>query len=507
MADKTNNDDLNLDDKLADDLLNDIDDLDSIDGLDDMGDDIDLDSLDDIDEDDADDISKDIKASEDSIPEEDDLEVLDKEIASLNGELSSLEEDNHESNDFSLDKDDDGDEDEDDDDDDDDDDDYDDDDDDLEDMEAKQQRKNALIRNGAMGVFALMVGGFVYNLMFAGELPNETNVVAETSAPKQSTVSIDVNSKTPNLDDTFKSVEQEINAKQGNVTNETSSSNPSVSDKVLEITTVIEPSDKKAIKPKASQEEQPKAKESVEMDDHNVNNLTPVIPADLNEELHKKITKGMSRAQGVSISEDGVILDQEMQPHDVQVGTEISYYAYNIKVITVLLDGNLVLFSNGTFADSERVKVDRQIMEMAKAQKLMKQKEEEILKRQEQAEADKAMALAKEKAREEERLKAQEAQQAQKIQLEKALERLNTLSKEVERKNTPKKEVPKLLEGWSVNGEFKAVKNGYVLNGYLIRDADGNFYKMLVGDTHEEFGLIRGYDGNGRFFIGNSYIL
>ena len=80
MADKTNNDDLNLDDKLADDLLNDIDDLDSIDGLDDMGDDIDLDSLDDIDEDDADDISKDIKASEDSIPEEDDLEVLDKEI-------------------------------------------------------------------------------------------------------------------------------------------------------------------------------------------------------------------------------------------------------------------------------------------------------------------------------------------------------------------------------------------------------------------------------------------
>jgi len=485
MSDKKD-DDLGFEDKLADDLMDDMDDIDGLDDLDDIDE---LDELDDIEQ--VDDDSEYEAAPSESAK---DFDELDSEISSLNEELNDLETEEHDYEDEGEDEDDESLSDS-------EDDEQDAEEDELEALEEKSKKKNALIMKAATGAFVLMIGGFVYNLMFAGELPNEDNLV-DTSPTTQPTLApvVSVDTQTQPLDKTFEGVDTTLSA-------------PSASNKSQPLKT-----ETASNKPAEVSLPSVEKKEAINIVDikspKEENKPVPVITVsesiDVNKALYEKLTNGLSRAQAVNIDQNDNVVDQENNTHKLKVGTKVPYYGDKVSIISVFDDINVALLSNGTFIDEQRSEIDERIMKMVMQQKELENKEAELKRINAEKKKDKALRIAQEKAREEERMKAQEQQKAQEAKLQKALQRINSLANEVEAKKEaekPKAPVPTLLQGWTVNGKFKAMRNGYVLNGFLIRDADGNFYKMLVGDNHEELGLIRGYDGNGRFFIGNSYIL
>lgn len=473
----SNKDDKDLDNKIADDMFDDDDVLSELDDGNDLDE---LDGFSDVDEDD-------IKRS--SSERMLDLDDLDDEIEELKSSNNDLEDEymlkkksrqESDEDDFSTEEDNEPDE-------------SDESDESAADDETSEEEssgsRNKLIMKAAQGVFVVMVGFFVYNLMFAGEVPNEENLMQEPVIIDRPLVKeIDINTVTPSIDDSFIAIEDKI-SKENELKKESvaiiTEKPVLISEPVIEIKEVT----------------------------HNASNTNSNV--DMQAELYRQLTKNISRAHGLTLTDVGgetyIIGQDGATNYKSSNGTEIPYYGYSVKVISAWLEGKLVLLSNGTFVDKEKAPLDNEIIRLAEMQKEMELSEKTILKNQEDQEKARLIKIAEDKAREEERLKAEESRLTQENDLKKALDRLNKLASEVEAKkeedSKPKVIQPKLLEGWSVNGEFKSVKNGFVLNGYLIRDADGNFYKMLIGDTHQEFGLIRGYDGNGRFFIGNYYIL
>lgn len=515
MTDKKD-DDLKLDERLAEDLVDDMDDiegledLDEIDDFDNLDDDLDDMEVEDTNSSNQEEVETDSAQKGDSAThEEKDIEELDEEISSLNNELDELEDENLEDDEAEVE---------------DDESDFEEDPEeepeedpeeemDLDAIEEKERKKKTLIMRGATGAFVIMAGGFLYNLMFAGEIPNEQNIVSpvaqeQNAAPEP--VSIDTT--TPNMDSTFDAFEKkatkDIDTKEPLIATEEPSNRDNKD-------TTSSTNDEDSLSAVSDDKKSSNSKEDdgliVEPDTTKVEaSQQPEQGIDLDSALRDKLVKDLSRGQGVHINSDGKIVGQDNhKTYELYVGQTIPYYSYNVDVVSIFFDGELALLSNGTYIDKNRIKVDENLMKMANTQKELETKEKELREKREKEEKDRALRIAEERAREEERMKAQEQQKLQEEKLKKALERINTLANEIE--SSKKKEVespkPKLLEGWSVNGEFKAIRNGFVLNGYLVRDAEGNFYKMLVGDTHEEFGIIRGYDGNGRFFIGNGYIL
>jgi hypothetical protein len=497
-------DDLTLDEKLAEDLLNEADDNDFLEYHDELSELDDLDKVDDLDDESSPEEKNDTLEVKKSIDKElsntnssemDELDELDNEISSLNDELDELEnydDDVELDDDIELD----------------DDlddvkpDDVEDDnielDDDIEAAEDKIKKKNALIMRCASGAFVVMVGGFLYNMMFAGELPSEPVEIASKPVPiTHKAEAININSVTPSLDNTFSKLDSAIKKQElpkepkNNIT--LSKKDINAPDEPTILVSKNEEPNKATIQPI------PVIKEKV----------------DIKEAMYLEFTKGKSRADGISIQKENeistIIGQDNKSKYELQVGNKINYYKEPVTIVSVVLDDTLALLSNGTYIDQKRDKIDQEIMNLALQKEELERNESLIKLEQAKIEKNKAIRLAEEKARREEKLKADEEKMRQEAELAKALTRLNKLADEVEKQkaedNKPKVIAPKILEGWSVNGEFKAIKNGFVLNGYLIRDADGNFYKMLVGDSHEKFGLIRGYDGNGRFFVGNYYIL
>jgi hypothetical protein len=215
------------------------------------------------------------------------------------------------------------------------------------------------------------------------------------------------------------------------------------------------------------------------------------------------------RAEGINITDTGskkktpLIEDQKGKSNFIsEIGEKISYYGKSVTVTDIFLDGELIFLSGGLYADTTYTKVNNEKMKNALAN--IKAIAEKTLET-ERLRQEKINLSIKEKVSRatDERVRKELAKAN--IDKNKSLASAIDKSAEIEVK-TKKKVIPKILVGWTVNGHFTVVKGGYILNGYLLKDSKGGFHRAIVGENLDNYGLVRGYDGNGRFFLGENYI-
>lgn len=247
-----------------------------------------------------------------------------------------------------------------------------------------------------------------------------------------------------------------------------------------------------------------------------------------NQSLIDELLKDRERADAISIKtltqdeEIVIIRGQNDQRQSVGIGDYIDYYDSKLRVDNIVDGGNIILLSEGLFVDKERSEINSDKVEEIRKKLIAEQKEKARKSRENEAKLNEmvqaAIMLEKEKLAKE--MASKEAELEKKYSLSKDKERevetikspKGTLDQAIDRitqiehsLNDPKE--PKLLSGWSINGNFKEPRSGYVLNGYLIKNAHGDFFKVIVGDKFQSYGIVKGYDDNGKFFIGNYYIL
>lgn len=245
-------------------------------------------------------------------------------------------------------------------------------------------------------------------------------------------------------------------------------------------------------------------------------------------DLINMLTKDRIKADGIyvkTLTKDGDIViaeDQDDNMLTLRVGSEIEHYGDTLRVDNILSDGKLVLLSDGFYMDMVEKKIDTDKLAKLKEAERNEQRKADQAKKEEQEKIDKmiaaAIAIEKEKIEQEFANKVkmleknnavlqaksveEEMPQAKQGTLTQAIDRIEKIELSI---NEPKQ--PKLLTGWSINASFKVKKDGFIVNGYLIKNAYGDFYRVIVGDQFDNYGIVKGYDDNGKFFIGNHYIL
>lgn len=261
---------------------------------------------------------------------------------------------------------------------------------------------------------------------------------------------------------------------------------------------------------------------------HPSDNINASIGIPGKSQLYSLLTKDRKKADGIyvkTLTKDGDIViaeDQEDNMLTLRVGSMINHYEEKLRVDNILMGGELILLSNGLYIDTEEKEMDAErVNRVAKKEaeaKYRAQKEKELEENQINKMIAAAVALEKEKfeielskknkiiEKNNAVLQAQSSQgetkKANKGTLNQAIDRIEKIESSI---NEPKQ--PKLLSGWSINASFKVKKDGFIVNGYLIKNAYGDFHRIIVGDQFENYGFVKGYDNNGKFFIGNYYIL
>ncbi len=227
-------------------------------------------------------------------------------------------------------------------------------------------------------------------------------------------------------------------------------------------------------------------------------------------DLKSTLIKNRVRAEGINIIDIGsktktpFVENQYGKSTNInKVGFESTYYGETVVVTDIFLEGELIFLSGGLYIDTTYSPTNKEKLKL----EIQKIKNESIFIA-EKAKLDKEkseLALKEKIARATEEGVKKALAKVNKPKKKKDLIEAIEKSAEIEIK-TLKKVEPKILVGWTVNGHFTTVKGGYVLNGYLIKSNKGKFYRAIVGENLENYGLIRGYDGNGRFFLGDNYI-
>ena len=303
---------------------------------------------------------------------------------------------------------------------------------------------------------------------------------------------------------------------------------------------IVDDLSKAGIKKKSGKsQEDNKEKDIVVSED--VANKEPALMTEPEEDLFaeiksksalSEIINERSKADGLSIktlTKDGdivLIQDQMENIKTVSVGDFVDYYDRKVRIDNILDGGNIILLSEGLYIDSERQPVNAKKYSEIEARKAQELAAAKVAKQKEEAEKQQMMdaALEMQKAEISQKFSSEiESLKAKLAKLEKekrsntsidkepvasqgtltqAIDRIQTIESTL---NNPKK--PELLTGWSINANFKEKREGYILNGYLIKNTHGEFFKVVVGDSFENYGIVKGYDDNGKFFIGNYYIL
>ncbi len=226
-----------------------------------------------------------------------------------------------------------------------------------------------------------------------------------------------------------------------------------------------------------------------------------------------------------AVTNDGkfiIVKGQNDETLTLNVGKKLSYYGDELRVDNILENGKVVLLSNGLYIDKTRTPLDKVKLKEVQKKKIREEQARANEIQEAKIKAEKSLSaklnleieMYKNTIKElETKLenKVTEKQQGNDVQenkqvvqgtLTQAINRIDDIEKVL---NTPKE--PELLIGWSIKGSFKETRMNFVLNGYLIQNAYGDFYKVVVGDNFRNFGVVKGYDDNGKFFIGNHYIL